>query len=44
MRIGKNKGLETPPPGLGLDTVTEAVEEVAMSDAGIVTVSCEPLT
>src|ERR1039458_2480091 len=37
--IEKNWGLETPPPGLGLTTVTEAVDAVAMSDAGTVAVS-----
>jgi hypothetical protein len=42
--IGKNTILDEPPPGMGLTTVTEAVEAVAMSDARIVTVSCELLT
>jgi hypothetical protein len=33
-----------PPPGIGFTTLTTAVPEVAMSDAGTVPVSWEPLT
>jgi hypothetical protein len=33
-------GPETPPPGAGLNTVTWAVPAVAMSEAGMVAVSC----
>jgi hypothetical protein len=35
---------EAPPPGLGLDTVIDAVLAVVMFAAGTVAVNCEPLT
>ena len=37
--IEKDSGLEAPPPGLGLTTVTAAEEAVAMSDARMAAVS-----
>jgi len=40
----KNRRFEVPPPGLGLDTVIEAVPAVAMFEAGTVAVNCELLT
>jgi hypothetical protein len=35
---------DKPPPGLGLTTVTEAVLAVAMSEAGMLAVNCDPFT
>ena len=40
----RNTGFDTPPPGLGLTTVTVAVDATAISLARIVAVNCEPLT
>src|ERR1035437_5804322 len=42
--IEKCSVLETPPPGLGLTTVTAAVDAVAMSDARMAAVSLDWLT
>jgi hypothetical protein len=42
--IGKKTVFDRPPPGPGLETVTEAVPAVAMSEAATATVNCEPLT
>src|SRR4030095_14014808 len=44
MVIGKKTTFEVPPPGLGLNTVTEAVLAVAMSEAKMLAVNCELLT
>ena len=40
----KNRTLDVPPPGLGLDTVMKAVDAEAIFAAGTVAVSCELLT
>src|SRR5262245_19197076 len=37
-------GVDTPPPGAGLNTVTEAVPALAMSAAEICAVNCPPST
>jgi hypothetical protein len=42
--MGKKRAFEVPPPGVGLTTVTAAVDAVAMSDARMAAVSLELLT
>ena len=42
--IGKKTALDSPPPGLGFTTVTEAVLAIAMSEARMLAVNSEPLT
>jgi hypothetical protein len=42
--IGKKATLEVPPPGPGLNTVTDAVPAVATKDDGTAAVNCELLT
>ena len=44
LETSKNSTFEVPPPGLGFDTVTEAVLTVAMLVAGTVAVNCEAVT
>ena len=39
--IVKVEGIEVPPPGAGLNTVTEAAPAVAISEAGMRAASCE---
>jgi hypothetical protein len=41
---GKNATFEVPPPGAGLNTVTEAVAAAAIFEAGTVAINCELLT
>jgi hypothetical protein len=41
---GKNATFDVPPPGVGLETVMEAVDAVAMLEPGTVAVNFEPLT
>ena len=40
----KKATLEIPPPGLGLNTVIDAVLNLAMSEAGTLAFNCESLT
>jgi hypothetical protein len=42
--IWKNSTLETPPPGAGFDTVTEAVPAAALSEVVMAAFSCESVT
>jgi len=40
----KNRTFDVPPPGVGFETVTEAVAAVAIFEAGTAAVTCELLT
>src|SRR5260370_314009 len=44
LAMGNKTEFESPPPGLGVTTVTEAVPGRVTSEAGMVAVNCELLT